>query len=140
LQAIFEYQSLIAGLTGMDVCNASHYDGATAVAEAVNMAYHNFRGKRPKVVLSPGVHPFYRETVRTYTRGSDVVLEGDGEEADLAAGPDSLIPLLDGETCLVVVQYPDFFGRVYDYTALAEAVTRPAPCWPSRPTRSPSAC
>jgi glycine dehydrogenase subunit 1 len=121
LQAIFEYQSLIAGLTGMDVCNASHYDGATAVAEAVNMAYHNFRGKRPKVVLSPGVHPHYRETVRTYTRGSDVVLEGDGPESDLKSGPESLIPLIDPNTSLVVVQYPDFFGRIYDYTALAEA-------------------
>jgi len=101
LQAIFEYQSMIAGLTGMDVCNASHYDGATAVAEAVNMAYHNFRGKKPKVVLSPGLHPHYRETVRTYT---------------------ALIPLIDETTGLVVVAYPDFFGRIYDYTELAAAV------------------
>ncbi len=53
LQAIFDYQSLVAALTGMDVSNASHYDGATAVAEAVSMAYANFRGKRTKVVLSP---------------------------------------------------------------------------------------
>jgi glycine dehydrogenase subunit 1 len=122
LQAIFEYQSMIAGLTGMDVSNASHYDGATAVAEAVNMAYHTFRGKRPKVVLSPGVHPHYRETVRTYTRGSDVTLMGDEPGSDLSAGPEALENLLDDKTALVVVQYPDFFGRIYDFTNLANAV------------------
>lgn len=122
LQAIFEYQSLIAGLTGMDVCNASHYDGATAVAEAVNMAYHNFRGKRPKVVLSPAVHPHYRATVRTYTQDSDIILSGDQGEVDLTAGPEALIPLIDETTGLVVVAYPDFFGRIYDFTALADAV------------------
>jgi glycine dehydrogenase subunit 1 len=121
LQAIFEYQSLVAGLTGMEVSNASHYDGATAVAEAVNMAYHNFRGKRNKVVLSPGVHPHYRETVRTYTHGSPVALVGDGGEVDPAAAPDGLIPLIDQDTALVVVAYPDFFGRVYDLTRLTEA-------------------
>src|SRR5690242_18548573 len=59
LQAIFEYQSMISALTGMDVSNSSHYDGATAAAEAVNMAYANFRGKRRKVVISPTVHPQY---------------------------------------------------------------------------------
>ena len=95
LQAIFEYQSMIAGLTGMDVSNASHYDGATAVAEAVNMAYHNFRGKRPKVVLSPAVHPQYRETVRTYTHDSDIILAGDKGEIDPSTGPEALIPLID---------------------------------------------
>lgn len=122
LRAIFEYQSMIAGLTGMDVSNASHYDGATAVAEAVNMAYHTFRGKRPKVVLSPGVHPHYRETVRTYTRGSDVTLVGDEPGSDPKAGPEALENLLDEKTALVVVQYPDFFGRIYDFTDLANAV------------------
>ena len=122
LQAIFEYQSMIAGLTGMDVCNASHYDGATAVAEAVNMAYHNFRGKRPRVVLSPGVHPHYRETVRTYTHDSEIILAGDQGEVELEAGPEALIPLIDETTSLVVVSYPDFFGRIFDFTELAEAV------------------
>jgi glycine dehydrogenase subunit 1 len=122
LQAIFEYQSMIAGLTGMDVCNASHYDGATAVAEAVNMAFHNFRGKRPKVILSPGVHPHYRETVRTYTHDSEVILAGDQGEVAVDAGPEALIPLIDETTGLVVVSYPDFFGRIYDFTELAEAV------------------
>ncbi len=71
LQVIFEYQSLLAALTGMEVSNASHYDGATAVAEAVNMAYAQFRGKRKKVVTSPAVHPQYRETMRTYVQYLD---------------------------------------------------------------------
>jgi glycine cleavage system P protein (glycine dehydrogenase) subunit 1 len=124
LQAIFEYQSLVAGLTGMEVCNASHYDGATAVAEAVNMAYHHFRGKRSKVILSPGLHPQYRETVRTYTEGSPISLIGDQGEIDLLAGPDSLVPLIDENTALVLVAYPDFFGRVFDLTGLVEAAHR----------------
>ncbi|HLE15406.1 MAG TPA: aminomethyl-transferring glycine dehydrogenase subunit GcvPA [Anaerolineales bacterium] len=124
LQAIFEYQSLIAGLTGMEVCNASHYDGATAAAEAVNMAYHHFRGKRNKVILSPGLHPQYRETIRTYTDGSPIALVGDHGEIDLLAGPDGLTPLIDHDTALVVVAYPDFFGRVFDLTRLVEAAHR----------------
>ncbi len=69
LQAIFEYQSLIANLTGMDACNASHYDGATSAAEAVILAHAHFRGKRPNMVISPALHPQYRETIRTYTQG-----------------------------------------------------------------------
>jgi glycine dehydrogenase subunit 1 len=122
LQAIFEYQSNVAALTGMEVCNASHYDGATAVAEAVNMAYANFRAKRNKVILSPALHPQYRQTVRTYTEGSPIHLIGDEPGADLRGHPEDLIPLIDTNTALVVVQYPDFFGRIYDYTKLAEAV------------------
>jgi glycine dehydrogenase subunit 1 len=122
LQAIFEYQSLIAGLTAMDVSNASHYDGATAAAESVNMALNHFRGKRSKVLLSPGLHPHYRETIRTYTRGSNLQLAGDEEGVDLKAGPQKLIPLIDKDTALVIVQYPDFFGRIYDFSELAEAV------------------
>jgi glycine dehydrogenase subunit 1 len=121
LQAIFEYQSNVAALTGMEISNASHYDGATAVAEAVNMAHANFRGKRTKVVLSPALHPQYRQTVRTYAAGSPVILVGDEPSHDLQASPDSLISLIDMDTALVVVQYPDFFGRIYDYTKLAEA-------------------
>ncbi len=123
LQAIFEYQSLIAALTGMEVSNASHYDGATAVAEAVNMAFAHFRGKRNKVVLSPAVNPQYRETVRTYTPGESLQMVGDSPEAGdpLSQKPEALIPLIDVNTALVVVQYPDFFGHIYDLTALAEA-------------------
>ncbi len=120
LQAIFDYQSLIAALTGMDVSNASHYDGATAVAEAVSMAYANFRGKRAKVVLSPALHPQYRQVVHTYNLGTPIQFVG--EDLDLQAGPEALLPYIDNNTALVIVQYPDFFGRIYDYTKLAEAV------------------
>jgi glycine dehydrogenase subunit 1 len=120
LQAIFEYQSLMCALTGMEVSNASHYDGATAVAEAANMAYAQFRGKRSKLVISPTVHPQYRETLRTYVQGMNLTIAGDDPSADLFATPDSLLSLVDENTALVVVQYPDFFGRVYDLTSLIE--------------------
>src|SRR5512134_295977 len=121
LQAIFEYQSLMAALTGMDVSNASHYDGATATAEAVNLAYAQFRGKRKKVVVSPTVHPQYRAVIRTYTQGMHLELAGNNENADLESSPNELINQVDDKTCIVIVQYPDFFGRVYDYTKLIEA-------------------
>jgi glycine dehydrogenase subunit 1 len=123
LQAIFEYQSLVAALTGMEVSNASHYDGATAVAEAVNMAYANFRGKRTQVILSPALHPQYRAVVRTYTEGTPVTIIGD--DAGVEAGEHWMLHLqahLDLNTALVVVQYPDFLGRVFDFTRLAEAI------------------
>jgi glycine dehydrogenase subunit 1 len=83
------------------------------------MAYANFRGKRSGVVLSPSLHPHYRQTVHTYNHGSELVISG--EDISPEAGPEALIPLIDSNTALVVVQYPDFFGRIYDYTALAEA-------------------
>jgi len=119
LQAIFEYQSLIAALTGMEVANASHYDGATAVAEAVNMAYYQYRGRRKKIILSPSVNPQYRGTIHTYMQGID--LEIIGEDLDPEASPDDLIELIDEDTALVLVQYPDFFGRIFDMTKLGEA-------------------
>lgn len=118
LQAIFDYQSLVTALTGMDVSNASHYDGATAVAEAVTMAHAHFRGKRNKVIVSPAVHPHSRATVHTYNQGTPIQIAG--EELDLQAGPEALEALVDADTAIVIVQYPDFFGRIYDYTSLAE--------------------
>ncbi len=121
LQGIFEYQSLIATLTGMEVSNASHYDGATATAEAVNMAWAQFRGKRRKVVISPTVHPQYRAVIRTYTQGMELETAGDDPTADLDSNPADLAGLIDDNTMLVIVQYPDFFGRIYDYTQLIEA-------------------
>jgi glycine dehydrogenase subunit 1 len=121
LQAAFEYQSLIAALTGMEVSNASHYDGATAAAEAVSLAFAQFRGKRKKVIISPAVHPQYRAVIRTYTQGMELELSGDSLDADLEGGPEGLESLIDDQTMLAVIQYPDFFGRIYDYTRFISA-------------------
>jgi glycine dehydrogenase subunit 1 len=122
LQAIFEYQSLMTALTGMELSNASHYDGATAAAEAVNLAYAQFRGKRKKVVISPTVHPQYRAVIRTYTQGMELELSGDdaGSVNSDQLSVTSLETLIDENTSLVIVQYPDFFGRIFDYTKLIE--------------------
>lgn len=114
LQAIFEYQTMICELTGMEVSNASHYDGATATAEAVITALNVHRRKRRRVVLSRYVHPEYREVVRTYTQGMGLEIVEAEEAADLKG-------LLNGETACLVVQYPDFLGRFEDLTPLAEA-------------------
>lgn len=121
LQAIFEYQSLICALTGMDVSNASHYDGATATAEAAVLAYHHFRGKRKKFVVSKTIHPDFRGVLKTYLSGYEgVIVTGDEPEIDPLDSPEYLSGLVDAETALVVVQYPDFLGRIFDYRTLAE--------------------
>jgi glycine dehydrogenase subunit 1 len=120
LQVIFEYQSLITALTGMEASNASHYDGATATAEAVIMAYQNFRGKRNKIILSPTLNPQYRATCRTYTQGHENLLITGDDASDPTGDPSALIDLLDEQTALVVVQYPDFLGNIFDYTNLIE--------------------
>jgi glycine dehydrogenase subunit 1 len=117
LQAIFEYQSLMIHLTGMEVSNASHYDGATALAEAVVLALNHHRGKRKKVILSPTIHPHYRQVVRTYTQGMGLSVLGD---QSLENGVEQLQSLLDTDTTLVAVQYPDFLGRIEDFTELGK--------------------
>lgn len=122
LQAIFEYQSLMSALTGMELSNASHYDGATATAEAVSLAYAQYRGKRKKVVVAPTVHPQYREVIRTYTRGTNIEVIGDDSSQVANYQFTDLLSAVTEETCLVIVQYPDFFGRVYDYTKFIEEV------------------
>lgn len=121
LQAVFEFQTLISNLTGMDASNASHYDGATATAEAAVMAYHHFRGKRNRIILSPAVHPQYREVLCSYLCNyEDISIETSGKENGPFEAPSTLFPLIDDQTALVVVQYPDFFGRIFDYKALAD--------------------
>jgi len=122
LQAIFEFQSLVAALTGMEVTNASHYDGATAVAEAGIMAYHHFRGKRLKVVVSPSLHPQYRDVLCTYLCGIEGVQIVTPDVESPLSNPEDLLPYVDDQTALVFVQYPDFFGRIFDFTELAEKV------------------
>ena len=122
LQAIFEYQSLIARLTGMEVSNASHYDGATATAEAVIMSLNVSQHQRRRVLLSTGVHPHYRAVVRTYTQGMGLDIKGD---EDPETKLEDLAALCDSQTACVVVQCPDFFGRMVPpstITALAQKV------------------
>lgn len=121
LQATFEYQSMICNLTGLEVANASHYDGATALAEGVLMAYNLLRGKRRRALVSPQIHPEYRQVVRTYCQGIDIEVVGDESGATTIR---ELQDRIDDDTFCVVVQNPNFLGeleRVEDLTALAEA-------------------
>ncbi|MDQ5852824.1 MAG: aminomethyl-transferring glycine dehydrogenase subunit GcvPA, partial [Chloroflexota bacterium] len=118
LQAIFEYQTLICALTGMDAANASHYDGATALAEAAIMALHSTRNRRT-ILVAPTVHPYYRQTLRTYTQGLGVRVTGD---EDLAAPLESILRRIDSTTAAVIVQTPDFLGQLHDLRPIAGAV------------------
>lgn len=121
LQAIFEFQTLVANLTGMDVSNASHYDGATAAAEAGIMAYHHFRGKRRKILLSSAVNPQYREVMCSYLCGYEnlELVTHEGVKGCME-DPNELADLIDDQTALVLVQYPDFFGRLFDFQNLIQ--------------------
>jgi glycine dehydrogenase subunit 1 len=118
LQAIFEFQTMIARLTGMEAANASHYDGATALAEAVTMASAVHRDKRNKVVLSPHIHPHYREVARTYHQNKPLKFSGDRSGT---ATPLDLADMIDENTALVAVQYPNFLGQIEDLTELIKA-------------------
>src|SRR5690348_7857215 len=113
LQYLFEFQTQVASLTGMEVANASLYDGATACAEAVMMA-NRVTGRR-KAVLSGGLHPHYREVCETYARFVGFELAA---ETPLGGGDPSR--LVDRSTSCVVVQNPDFFGEIRDYSGLAQ--------------------
>jgi glycine dehydrogenase subunit 1 len=110
LQAIFEYQSLISALTGMDVANASHYDGGTALAEAGIMAVNSTRNRRT-LVVAPGVNPQYRAVLRTLVQGAGMSVVGD-ERPD--ATLDETLALVDDSTAAVLVQSPDFLGVLHD--------------------------
>ena len=116
LQYLFEFQTQVALLTGMEVANASMYDGATACVEAVMMA--NRITRRHKALLSGGLHPHYREIVETHAAFNDFKA--------VAAAPDprgveDLAATIDGETSCVVVQNPSVFGQIRDLSKLAAA-------------------
>jgi glycine dehydrogenase subunit 1 len=119
LQMLFEFQTQVALITGMEVANASLYDGATACAEAVMMA--NRVTRRRKAILAGDLHPHYRETTATY--GRFVAFESVLTKPDPLAKQD-LAALIDAQTSCVVVQNPGFFGHARDYSALAEACHR----------------
>lgn len=111
LQAIFEFQSMICELTGMDIANSSMYDGGTALAEAGMLAAGQTR--RKKLLISAAVHPEYRDVVKTYALGQSI----DVEEIPLKDGKTDFAELgerIDENTAAVMVQYPNFFGQVED--------------------------
>jgi glycine dehydrogenase subunit 1 len=114
LQYLFEFQTQVALLTGMEVANASLYDGATACAEAAMMA-NRVTGRR-KAVLSGGVHPHYREVCETYARfvGFELLAQDPAP-----GGGENLAGLVDHDTSCVVVQNPDFYGEARDFSELA---------------------
>jgi glycine dehydrogenase subunit 1 len=112
LQAIFEYQSMAAELFGMEVVNASHYDGSTALAEAVLMAWHNASG-RDRVLIPAALHPEYKEVIRTYLEAFPVKVEeysGDPAKATF-----------DDKVFALVAAYPEFEGELRDLSAAATA-------------------
>jgi len=121
LQAIFEYQTMICQMTGLDVSNASMYDGATALAEAAFMAVHSTG--RNMVAVSAGVHPEYREVLKTYARfnGVEVVEIGLSNcKTDMGKMQESL-----GDTCAaVIIQSPNFFGAIEDLNCVTELVAK----------------
>ncbi len=118
LQAVYEYQSMMSALTGMDAANASHYDGGTSLAEAVTVALEVSRHKRNKVLLSYAINPQYREIVRTYHTARGVQIEGDEDTASVA----ELADRIDDDTAMLAVSYPNFFGQIDDFAGLAEKV------------------
>ena len=115
LQYLFEFQTQVANLLGMDVANASMYDGSTATAEAVLMAHRITR--RSKAVLSGGLHPQYRSVVRTYSRSSS---DGVAELPPDPTGTEAILAAIDGDTSCVVVQSPSFYGQLIDLKPIAE--------------------
>src|ERR1043166_1752098 len=106
LQYIFEFQTLICQLTGMEVANASMYDGSTALAEAYLMAQRVTR--RNKIVVAETVHPEYRQVAETYTRNGDAAIET--VAFDRQTGQIADLTTLDETTAALVVQSPNFFG------------------------------
>lgn len=116
LQTLFEFQTQVARLTGMDVANASMYDGSTACAEAVLMASRVT--KRKKAVLSGNLHPHYAQATETLAKYMDITVETEGASPGKA---DDLVKYIDEDTACIVVQNPDVFGHVRDLAPLAEA-------------------
>ena len=116
LQALFEFQTQVAAITGMAAANASMYDGATSAAEAVMMA--NRVTRKSRAVVSGGLHPHYREVMATHARflGFDLVAADPGP-----AGGEDLIPMINDQTSCVVIQSPDLFGWLHDLRPIAAA-------------------
>jgi glycine dehydrogenase subunit 1 len=119
LQAIFEFQSMICELTGMDVANSSMYDGGTALAEAAMLSTGQTR--RKKVLISSAVHPEAKEVVKTYAKGQYIeVIEI--PHKDGVTDAEALKDMINDEIAAVIVQYPNFFGRIEPLKELEEII------------------
>ena len=116
LQYLFEFQTQVALLTGMDVANASMYDGATATVEAVMMA--NRVTRRKKAVISGSLHPHYRQVIETYGEHTGFAVEAAPYDPEAR---EDILKMIDKETSCVVIQNPSFFGHLIDFAALSEA-------------------
>ncbi|MCM3080247.1 MULTISPECIES: aminomethyl-transferring glycine dehydrogenase subunit GcvPA [Brevibacillus] len=112
LQAIFEYQTMVSELTGMEVANSSMYDGATSLAEAAMMASGQ-TGKK-KVIVSRAVHPESRAVLKSYAYGQGVELVEVGINSEGVTDPAALEAIIDDSTAAVILQYPNFLGNVED--------------------------
>jgi glycine cleavage system P protein (glycine dehydrogenase) subunit 1 len=120
LQSIFEFQSMICELTGMDVANASMYDGSTGAAEGLMMAVR-VTG-RHKSVIATSVHPEYHEVITTYARHQGMPLSTVGYGKNGRVDLEALDKAVDGETAGVLIQSPNFFGVIEDIAAIADIV------------------
>jgi len=120
LQAIYEFQTMVAELTGMEVANASMYDGPSAAAEAAIMARAVIR--RDKVVAAGSLHPHYRKVTQTYLAGRGEDLARVGAAADGLLSPEAVAAAIDGDTACFILQSPNFFGLIEDVEAIAEVV------------------
>jgi glycine dehydrogenase subunit 1 len=119
LQYLFEFQTQVAMLTGMEVANASMYDGSTGAAEAVLMAHRVT--KRRKAILAGNLHPHYRDTIETLSRmASDELVALAPNPDDAGADLKAVAAAIDAETSCVVIQTPDVFGNLHDLTAIAK--------------------
>ncbi|MFQ5451427.1 MAG: aminomethyl-transferring glycine dehydrogenase subunit GcvPA [Nitrospinaceae bacterium] len=118
LQAIFEFQTMICMLTGMEAANASMYDGASALAESILMAHRI--NKKTEILMARAVHPEYRRVAATYTRGNEIRLIEVPFNADGKTDIDFIRNRVNGETSAVVLQTPNFFGAVEEYAGLGE--------------------
>ena len=118
LQAIFEFQTMIAMLTGMDVVNASMYDGASALAEAVLMAHRI--NKKSEYLIASSVHPEYRQTVETYLRGANHQLVNVPYDSTGKTDLEFILQNLNNRVSAVVLQSPNFFGIVEEYEELGK--------------------
>jgi glycine dehydrogenase subunit 1 len=119
LQAIYEYQSLICRLTSMEVANASVYDGGTALAEAILMALRIT--KRKKVIIDASINPLYQQIINTYINQDSCQIIT-VESVDYGLNRDGVNDLLDNDTAAVIMQNPNFFGRIDDYSDIIEKI------------------